>query len=202
MEVACWTHARRAFSELVNASDSPLAVDAVRRIAELYKIEQTIRGQSAAYRQEVRQAQALPLLNDLHAWMIDTHSKVSRKSAIAEAIRYSTNRWEALVRYTSDGTLEIDNNIAERSIRPVALGRKNYMFAGSDEGGKRAAAMYSLIGTAKMHGLNPEAYLKYVLTHIADHKINKIDELLPWNLAEKLEALKPRHQSADQALAA
>jgi transposase len=202
VEVACWAHARREYYELVKASDSPLAHEAVRRIAELYKIEHTIRGQSAAHRQEVRQALALPLLNDLHAWMIDTHSKVSRKSAIAEAIRYSTNRWEALVRYTSDGTLEIDNNIAERSIRPVALGRKNYMFAGSDEGGKRAAAMYSLIGTAKMHGLNPEAYLKYVLTHIADHKINKIDELLPWNLAEKLEALKPRHQSADQALAA
>ena len=202
VEVACWAHARRAFYELVKASDSPLAHEAVRRIAELYKIEQAIRGKSASHRKDIRQAQALPLLNDLQAWMIDTHAKVSRKSAIAEAIRYSTNRWEALTRYTTDGTLEIDNNIAERSIRPIALGRKNYLFAGSDEGGKRAAAMYSLIGTAKMHGLNPEAYLKYVLTHIADHKINRIDELLPWNLAEKLEALKPQHQNTDLALAA
>jgi len=111
-----------------------------------------------------------------------TLSKVSRKSDIAGAIRYALGRWPALLRYCNDGLLEIDNNAAERALRAVAIGRKNYLFAGSDSGGERAAAMYSLIGSAKLNGLDPEAYLRAVLTCIADHPINRVDELLPWNM--------------------
>jgi transposase len=190
MEVACWAHARRKFYELAKDDKSPLAMEALERIAALYAVEKTIKGSAPEERQQVRQTQATPLLQKLHDWMMHTLTQVSRKSEIAQAIAYSLNRWAALTRYTTDGILEIDNNAAERSIRPIAVGRKNYLFAGSDEGGKRAAAMYSLMGTAKMHGMDPEAYLKYVLTHISDHKINRIDELLPWNVAAKLLAAK------------
>jgi transposase len=112
--------------------------------------------------------------------------QVSRKSGLAEAVRYALGRWPALTRYCDDGRLEIDNNAAERALRPVALGRKNYLFAGSDPGGDRAAAMYTLLGTAKLNGLDPEAYLRHVLARIAEHPINRIDALLPWNVVEQL----------------
>ena len=116
-----------------------------------------------------------------------TLAVVSRKSEIAAAIRYALGRWRALLRYSEDGTIEIDNNAAERALRAVALGRKNYLFAGSDSGGERAAAIYSLIGTAKLNGIDPEAYLRLVLQNIADHPISRIVDLLPWNLAAKLQ---------------
>ena len=125
---------------------------------------------------------AKPLLDSLRQWFEATLSKLSRKSETTVAIRYALSRWDALTRYIDDGHIEIDNNAAERSLRGVALGRKNYLFAGSDAGGERAAAIYSLIGSAKLNGLDPEAYLREVLTRIADHPINRIDELLPWNL--------------------
>jgi transposase len=189
-EVACWAHARRKFYDLAKDDQSPLAMQALEQIAALYVIEKLIKGSCPEERKAARQTQAIPLLTKIHDWMMDTLTQVSRKSEIAQAIAYSLNRWVALTRYATDGTLEIDNNAAERSIRPIAIGRKNYLFAGSDEGGKRAAAMYSLMGTAKMHGIDPEAYLKYVLTHISDHKINRIDELLPWNVAAILLAEK------------
>lgn len=130
----------------------------------------------------MRQARAGPLLDDLRVWMEATLSTVSVKSELALAIRYALSRWPALTRYRDDGRIEIDNNAAERSLRAVALGRKNYLFAGSDTGGERAAALYSLIGTAKLNGLDPEAYLRTVLERIADHPINKVDQLLPWNI--------------------
>ncbi len=116
-------------------------------------------------------------------WLEATLGKLSRKSDTALAVRYALGRWEALLRYVDDGSIEIDNNAAERALRVVALGRKNYLFGGSDAGGERAAAIYGLIGTAKLNGIDPEAYLRDVLTRIADHPINRIDELLPWNTA-------------------
>jgi transposase len=125
-------------------------------------------------------------------WFEATLSKLSRKSDTTAAIRYALSRWRALVRYCDDGHLEIDNNAAERALRAVAVGRKNYLFAGSDRGGERAAALYSLIGSAKLNGLDPESYLREVLTRIADHPIRRIEELLPWNLAANLSpAIEP-----------
>jgi transposase len=181
IEAACWAHARRKFFDIHAATDSPVALEALERIGALYKIEAEIRGQSAEQRRAIRQAKALPLLNDLHSWLHATVRKLSKKSALAGAVGYSLSRWSSLMRYCDDGRVEIDNNAAERALRTVALGRKNFLFAGSDAGGDRAAAFYSLIGTAKLNGLDPEAYLRDVFTRIADHPI--IEELLPWNLA-------------------
>lgn len=125
----------------------------------------------------------MPLLNDLYEWLHATLRKTSKKSELASAIRYSLSRWAALTQYyCEDGRIEIDNSAAERALRAVALGRKNFLFAGSDAGGDRAAAFYSLIGSAKLNGLDPEAYLREVFARIAEHPINRIDELLPWNL--------------------
>jgi hypothetical protein len=164
------------------------------RIAQLYGIEQEIRGRSPAERQAVRQARSRPLLEALHAWLKTTLSRLSQKSDVAAAIRYALERWNALLRFCEDGRIEMDNNAAERALRAVALGRKNYLFAGSDNGGEHAAAVYSLLGSAKLNGIDPEAYLTLVLRRIADHAINRITELLPWNLfPAKLAAGPPHH---------
>jgi transposase len=181
-QAACWAHVRRKFYDLEQAHASPVAREALQRIGALYGVEEQIRGKPLDQRREVRQAQAQPLLDSLRQWFEEILSKLSRKSETTAAIRYALSRWDALTRYIKDGHIEIDNNAAERSLRGVALGRKNYLFAGSDAGGERAAAIYSLIGSAKLNGLDPEAYLREVLTRIADHPINHIDELLPWNL--------------------
>jgi transposase len=181
-EAACWAHVRRKFYDLQVAHASPLAAEALKRIAELYAIESEIRGRPPDERLQVRTSRARRLLDSLHLWLQSTLAVVSRKSEIGAAIRYALGRWRALLRYSEDGLIEIDNNAAERALRVVALGRKNYLFAGSDSGGERAAAIYSLIGTAKLNGLDPEAYLREVLQRIADHPINRIEELLPWNL--------------------
>jgi transposase len=159
----------------------------LRRIGELYAIEDAIRGRLPEERARVRGARAGPLLEALKAWLEEQLARVSKKSELAVAIRYALSRWVALTRYRDDGRLEIDNNTAERELRAVALGRKNYLFAGSDAGGEHAAALYSLIGTAKLNGINPEAYLRHVLERIADHPINRVDELLPWVIATQLQ---------------
>jgi len=190
-EAACWAHARRPWWDLYlstgKAPDS-IAAQALHRIAALYAIERDIRGQPPDVRRVQRQARASPLLADMHAWLASLVGKVSAKSEIAQAIGYSLTRWQALTRYCEDGRIEIDNNAAERALRGVALGRGNYLFMGSDAGGERAAAIYSLVETAKLNGLDPEGYLREVLGRIADHPINRIDELLPWNIGQRAEA--------------
>ena len=181
-EAACWAHVRRKFYDLQQAHASPVASEALERIAALYGIEKEIRGRPAEERRQIRNARARPLLESLRQWFEATLPKLSRKSDTTAAIRYALSRWDALLRYSNDGSIEIDNNAAERALRAVALGRKNYLFAGSDTGGERAAAIYSLIGSAKLNGLDPEAYLHEVLSRIADHPITRIEELLPWNI--------------------
>lgn len=181
-EAACWAHVRRKFYDLHEAHASPIAAEALTRIGELYGIESEIRGRPPDERRSVRQARARPLLGSLKDWLESSVAKLSKKSPVAGAIRYALTLWPALLRYCEDGRLEIDNNAAERALRAVALGRKNYLFAGSDAGGERAAAIYTLIGSAKLNGLDPEAYLRHVLERIADHPINRIADLLPWNV--------------------
>src|SRR5215472_9975451 len=185
-EAVCMSHARRQFYDLYEAHKSPVAQEALERIAALYAIEEEIRGRSDGERRQVRNERSKPLLESLKQWMEETLGKLSKKSDTTRAIHYALDRWDALTRYCDDGRLEIDNNAAERALRAVVLGRKNYLFAGSDAGGERAAAIYGLIGTAKLNGLNPEAYLREVLSRIPDHPINRIEELLPWNLAAEL----------------
>jgi hypothetical protein len=162
------------------------------RIGALYAIEREIRGRPPDERREGRQTRARPLLESLHDWFELSLTKLSRKSDTTAAVRYALGLWKALTRYCDDGHLEIDNNAAERALRVVALGRKNYLFAGSDAGGERAATIYSLIGSVKLNGLDPEAYLREVLSRIADHPITRIEELLPWNIAASvLPAIEP-----------
>ena len=181
-EAACWAHVRRKFYDLFEAHASPIAKEALDRIAALYAIEKEIRGRPPDERKQIRAARAQPLLDSLKAWFKGSLSKLSKKSDVTVAIHYALGRWTQLLRYVDDGHLEIDNNAAERALRAVALGRKNYLFAGSDAGGERAAAMYSLLGSAKLNGLDPEAYLSHVLARIADHPINRIEDLLPWSV--------------------
>jgi transposase len=181
-EAACWAHVRRKFYELMEAHKSPIATEAVERIAALYAIESEIRGRAPDERRQVRQGRSRPLLDAMHDWLEASLAKLSKKSDTSVAIRYALALWGALVRFCDDGRVEIDNNAAERALRCVAIGRKNYLFAGSDRGGERAATFYSLIGTAKLNGLDPEAYLRDLLTRIADHPVNRIAELLPWNI--------------------
>lgn len=182
VEAACWAHARRKFYELHQARPSTVTAEALHRIGQLYAIEARIRGRPPDERCRIRQAEARPLLDALQAWLRTIMETLSRKSDTTAAILYALNRWQALVRYCDDGTIEIDNSAAERALRGVALGRKNYLFAGADSGGERAAAIYSLVETAKLNRLDPEGYLRQVLACIADHPINRIDELLPWNM--------------------
>jgi len=178
---------RRKFYDLQQAHASPVASEALDRIGALYAIEKEIRGRPPEERRQVRQTRSKALLASLRQWFETTLPKLSRKSDTTAAIRYALSRWDALARYCDDGHIEIDNNAAERALRAVALGRKNYLFAGSDSGGERAAAIYTLIGTAKLNGLDPEAYLREVLTRIADHPISRISELLPWNIISAVE---------------
>ena len=194
-EAACMSHVRRPFFELYEAHKSAVAKEALERIAALYAIEEEIRGRSAEERRAVRNERSKPLLESLKQWFEETLVKLSKKSDTTRAIHYSLDRWEALTRYCDDGHLEIDNNAAERSLRGVVLGKKNYLFCGSDAGGERAAAIYSLIGTAKLNSVNPEVYLGEVFSRIADHPVNHIEELLPWNLTAEIAGQKSRTEA-------
>lgn len=185
LEAGCWAHARRKFYDIHVKDATPITTHVLQTIVALYQIESGIRGSPPQVRQGARQEHAKPIVTGLYAWLREQLPTVSRKSKTADAITYALNQWQALTRYLDDGRIEIDNNAAERALRGVALGRKNYLFLGSDAGGERAATMYSLLGTAKLNDINPEAYLHHVLTVIADHPVNRIDELLPWNVAKQ-----------------
>ncbi|MGB7169106.1 MAG: IS66 family transposase, partial [Acidobacteriaceae bacterium] len=185
-EAACWAHARRKFHDIHITHPSPNTTAALDRIGALYAIEAEVRGKPPDERRAIRQARAAPLLATFRTWMEKTVRSLSPKSETAEAIRYALSRWRALTRYVDDGHIEIDNSAAERALRTVALGRKNYLFCGSDSGGESAAAIYTLLGTARLNGLDPERWLREVLTRIADHPLARIEELLPWNMAAEL----------------
>lgn len=191
-EAACWAHARRPWWDLYeqHRDDTGLAAQALRRIQALYAVEAEVRGKPPHVRRQARQARAGPLLAEFHQWLHALLTKVSTKSELARAARYSLVRWKALTRYVDDGRIEIDNSAAERALRGVALGRSNYLFMGSDDGGQRAASLYSLVETAKLNGLDPEGYLRDVLERIAEHPINRIDELLPWNIVRQQDQRK------------
>jgi transposase len=181
LEAACWAHARRKLFELAAVSKAPVAAEAVRRIDELFAIERDISGKPAAERLAVREEQAKPLAAELEAWLRVQHARVSPKSEVGKAIAYALNHWAALTRFLGDGRICLSNNAAERALRGVAIGRRNWTFAGSDRGGERAAAVYTLIETAKLNGVDPQAWLADVLARLPDHPVKRIDELLPWN---------------------
>jgi transposase len=198
-EAACWDHARRYIYDVHARTPTADTQQLLEMIGELYSIEADIRGKEPDERLRVRREKSKPLLVKFETTIRAKLTTLSMKSALAKAINYSLNHWAALTFYCEDGRAEISNVLAENALRCVALGRKNYLFVGSDSGGERAAAMYSLIGTCKLNGINPRAYLEYVLTHIADHKISRIDELLPWNVADKIKPLTPPHSQSGRS---
>jgi len=180
-EVACLAHVRRKFFDIHLAQGSAIAKEALERIAELYRVEDAVRGKQPDERRRVRQEDAAPQLDGLEQWLRNQLMRISGKSALADAIRYGLARLQRLRPYLDDGRLGIDNNAAERGMRGIAVGRKNWLFAGSEAGGRAAAAAYTLIATAKLNQIDPQAWLTDVLSRIAEHKINHIDELLPWH---------------------
>jgi transposase len=180
-EAACWAHGRRKFFVLAEVAKAPLALEAVRRIDAIFDVERTINGLPADQRLAVRTQHLAPLISALEIWMRAARSKLSRHADVAKAMDYMLKRWATFSRFLSDGRVCLTNNAAERALRGVALGRKSWLFAGSDRGGERAAAMYSLIVTAKLNDADPRAWLADVLKRIADHPASRLHELLPWN---------------------
>jgi transposase len=177
----CWSHVRRRFYELAAAGPAPIATEALGRIAALYAVEAEIRGRSAAERLSARQEKSRPIVEALEPWLRGKLELISQKSRLAEAIRYALSRWQGLTRFLNDGRIELDSNVVERAIRPIALNRKNALFAGSDGGGEHWAVIASLIETCKLHGIDPHAYLADVVTRIVNgHPNSAIDDLMPW----------------------
>ena len=195
LEASCWAHSRRKVFELADVEQaaaararrqtakpiSPLAVEAVQRIDALFAIEREINGLPPTERLAARQARSAPLVAELEVWMLQTREKLSRGHDLAKAFSYMLRRWPSFTRFLDDGRICLSNNAAERALRGIALGRKAWLFCGSDRGGQRAAVLYSLIVTAKLNDVDPQAWLADVLAHIAQHPVHRIDELLPWN---------------------
>ena len=180
-EASCWAHGRRKFYELADLQRAPVAIEAVRRIDALFAIEREINGQPPDQRRAVRQERSKPLVDDLEKWLREERQKLSSKSPVAKAIAYSLRRWTAFTRFLDDGRICLSNNAAERAVRGIAVGRRNWTFCGSDAGGQRAAAIYTLIETCKLNGVDARAWLADVLARLADHSARRISELLPWN---------------------
>jgi len=177
----CWSHVRRRFYELAQSGPAPIATEALARIAQLYHVESDIRGRSADERRAVRQEKSRPVINALEPWLGQQLTLISQKTKLAEAIRYALSRWQGLTRFLDNGTIEIDSNVVERAIRPIALNRKNALFAGSDGGAEHWATIASLIETCKLNGVEPHTYLADVIARIvAGHPQSQIDDLLPW----------------------
>ncbi len=187
---ACWAHARRKFYDVFESTKSPIAEEALKRIGELYKIEAEIAGQPAETRLAARQDRAVAILDALRDWLTAQRRRLSSKNALAKAIQYALTRWEALTRYAGDGRLAIDNNVAERALRGIAITRKNFLFLGSDAGGERAAILYTVLESARLNGLDPQAWLADVINRMAKgHPINRLGELLPWNWHNQIASL-------------
>jgi transposase len=180
-EAACWAHGRRKLFVLADVAKAPLAIEAVRRIDAIFDVEREINGLSAEQRHAIRQVRVAPLVTSLADWMRGERARLSRHADVAKAMNYMLKRWDAFTRFLEDGRICLTNNAAERGLRGIALGRKAWLFAGSDRGGERAAAMYSLIVTAKLNDVDPRAWLGDVLARIADHPVQRLHELLPWN---------------------
>jgi transposase len=179
---ACWAHTRRKFFDVHESTGSPIAAEALRRIAEFYAIEKSIRGRPAEERCSVRGTKSRPLVEAMKPWLATQLGRIPRGGGLAEAIRYALSRWPALCHFLDDGRIELDNNSVERAIRPVALGRKNHLFAGSDGGAERWATVCSLIASAKLNNVEPFTYLKDILQRMTEgHPMSRLDELLPWN---------------------
>ena len=182
-EMACMAHVRRKFVDVFASQGSAIAEEAIRRIAELYAVEKEARGKPPNERVSLRQSKSKPVFDDLEEWLHAQLPRISGKSPLAQAIRYALGRMPKARPYLDNGSLSLDNNSAERAMKPVAIGRKNWMFAGSEGGGKAMAIAFTLIETAKLNGIDPQAWLTWVLGRIADHKINRLDELMPWSYA-------------------
>ena len=181
IEAACWAHGRRKLFVLAEVAKAPLAIEAVRRIDAIFDVEREINGLAAEQRLAIRQVRVVPLVTSLEQWMRGERARLSRHADVAKAMDYMLKRWDAFTRFLDDGRICLTNNAAERGLRGIALGRKAWLFAGSDRGGERAAAMYSLIVTAKLNDVDPRAWLADVLARIADHPVQRLHELLPWN---------------------
>jgi transposase len=191
VEAACWAHARRKFFDLARLNKAPIAIEAVARIDALFAIERDIVGLSPEERRGGRQERSRPRVEALGIWLREQHARLSPHSQVAKAIAYSLNAWDALVRFLDDGRLCMTNNAAERALRCIAVGRNNWTFAGSDNGGHRAAAIYTLIETAKLNDVDPQAWLTDVLARLQDHPARRIAELLPWNWKRQQDELQP-----------
>jgi transposase len=181
IEAACWAHGRRKFFDLARLTKAPVAAEAVKRIDVLFAIEREINGLAPEEHLRVRRERSRAQIVELQAWLREQHAKLSKNNDTTKAINYCLSRWDAFTRFLGDGRLCMSNNAAERELRAVAVGRRNWTFAGSDEGGRRAAAIYTLIASAKLNDVDPQAWLADVLARINDHAIQRLDELLPWN---------------------